>query len=98
MKKLLYILLLIIAAGLCAVILFMRSDSREKEHNSQVEQLETLYAEIQNDCNNLEFETALEKAYQLNYTGYSEETRTHWDNVRKATVDYIENAMLGLAY
>lgn len=99
MKKLIYILMLILLSGLCAGILHFRADTREREHNNQVKQLEALYTEVQNDCNKGDYESALEKANQLYYTiGFSEETKTYWDNTRKGTIDYIENAMLGLAY
>jgi outer membrane protein assembly factor BamD (BamD/ComL family) len=99
MKKLLYVVLVVILAALCISVLFLRSSSARTEHDNQVRQLELLYAEIQKDCNNGDYESAMTKANQLSYTaGYSEEIKTQWDNTRKATIDYIENAMLGLAY
>ena len=99
MRKMLYVVLVIIFAALCIGVLFLRFGTSKTEHDKQVRQLEMLYAEIQKDCNNGDYESAMMKADQLIYTaGYSEETKIQWDNIRKATIDYIENAMLGLAY
>ncbi len=85
------ILLVISVLLICFIYFKANTEKNERKSAEQVKQLQVILAEIQGDISDGNYDSALIKANQLNYTATnSKELKEQWEKTRESVIQTIQ--------